>query len=175
MIVTIGGIPLYNAIIPDDECGMLKISLVDDPAVMSNFQAFDDSKKMMMYTITDEEKRLVHGVVMRADFPIYRYDSKNGEYYIMYKADVIRQMAEKYLFENRQNNVNLMHEENSDVDGVDMVQYYIKNSAKGISPEGFDEIADGSLFAEFHITNDDVWNAVKDGTYKAFHWRASLP
>lgn len=168
MIVTIGGIPVYNATIPDDDCGMLKISLVDDPAVMSNFQAFDKEKKMMMYAITDEEKRLVHGVVMRADFPIYRYDKKLGEYYIIYKADTIRQMAEKYLVENRQNNVNLMHEENSDVTGVDMVQYYIKDSAKGINPEGFDEIADGSLFAEFHVTNDDVWNAIKDGTYKGF-------
>ena len=41
MIVTIGGIPVYDAIITDDETGMFKISLVDDPAVMSKFQAFD--------------------------------------------------------------------------------------------------------------------------------------
>ena len=41
MIVTIGGIPVYDAIISDAETGMFKISLVDDPAVMSNFQAFD--------------------------------------------------------------------------------------------------------------------------------------
>lgn len=165
-IVTIGGIPVYDAIISDEETGMYKISLVDDPAVMSNFQAFDNTRKAVMYKVEDEEKRLVRGVVMRADFPIYRYDKNFGEYYIIYKADQIRIMAEKYLLESRQNDVNLMHEEGSDVDGVQMVQYFIKGA--GVSVEGFDEIADGSLFAEFHIVNDDVWNAVKDGTYKGF-------
>lgn len=166
MIVTIGGIPVYDAIITDDGTGMMKISLVDDPAVMSNFQAFDASRKMQMYSVTDEEKRLVRGVVMRADFPIYRRDERMGEYYIIYKADTIRQMAEKYLLESRQNDVNLMHQEGSDVDGVQMVQCFIKGD--GVSVDGFDDIADGSLFAEFHITNDEVWEEVKAGTYRGF-------
>ena len=166
MIVTIGGIPVYNAIISDAETGMFKISLVDDPAVMSNFQAFDKQNIPQMYAIQDEEKRLVRGVVMRADFPIYRRDDKMGEYYIIYKADQIRIMAEKYLAESRQNDVNVMHKKDSDVDGVQMVQYFIKGD--GVSVEGFDECADGSLFAEFHIINDDIWDEIKAGTYKGF-------
>lgn len=165
-IVTIGGIPVYDAIISDEETGMFKISLVDDPAVMSNFLAFDNNRKVLMYKVEDEDKRLVRGVVMRADFPIYRYDQNFGEYYIIYKADQIRVMAEKYLLESRQNDVNLMHEQNTDVEGVQMVQYFIKGN--GVSVDGFDDIADGSLFAEFHIVNDEVWEAVKDGTYKGF-------
>ena len=165
-IVTIGGIPVYDAIISDEATGMFKISLVDDPAVMSNFLAFDNNRKVVMYKVEDEEKRLVRGVVMRADFPIYRYDQNFGEYYIIYKADQIRVMAEKYLLESRQNDVNLMHEKDSDVEGVQMVQYFIKGN--GVSVEGFDEIADGSLFAEFHVVNDDVWNSIKDGSYKGF-------
>lgn len=166
MIVTIGGIPVYNAIISDEETGMMKISLVDDPAVMSDFQAFDRHHIPQMYAISDEEKRLVRGVVMRADFPIYRRDDKIGEYYIIYKADQIRLMAEKYLAEGRQNHVNLMHEEGSDVEGVQMVQYFIKGD--GVTVDGFDECADGSLFAEFHVVNDDVWEDIKAGTYKGF-------
>ena len=167
-IVTIGGIPVYDAQILDEDSGMIKISLVDDPAVMSNFQAFDVQKKLLMYEVADEEKRLVRGVVMRADFPIFRRDKEMGEYYIIYKADTIRQMAEKYLVENRQNNINLMHEADSDVDGVQMVQFFIKDSSAGVSPANFDEIADGSLFGEFHVTNDEVWDQIKNGTYKGF-------
>ena len=166
MIVTIGGIPVYDAIITDEDTGMMKISLVDDPAVMSNFLAFDAEKKMQMYSITDSEKRLVRGVVMRCDFPIYRRDERLGEYFIIYKADTIRKMAEKYLAESRQNDVNLMHQDGSDVSGVQMVQYFIKGD--GVSVEGFDDIADGSLFAEFHILNDSVWEEIKAGTYKGF-------
>lgn len=165
-IVTIGGIPVYDALISDEETGMFKISLVDDPAVMSNFLAFDNNRKVQMYKVENEEKRLVRGVVMRADFPIYRYDKRFGEYYIIYKADQIRIMAEKYLLESRQNDVNLMHEQNSDVEGVQMVQYFIKGN--GVSVEGFEDIAEGSLFAEFHIVNDEIWSAVKEGTYKGF-------
>lgn len=168
MVVTIDGIPVFNAIISDDETGMFKISLVDEPAVMSNFLAFDKARKPLMYAVANEEKRIVRGVVMRADFPIYRYDESFGEYYIIYKADSIRQMAEKYLLESRQNNVNLMHEADSDVDGVQMVQYFIKDTNAGVNPIGFEEIADGSLFAEFHIVNDDVWEQVKDGTFKGY-------
>ena len=165
-IVTIGGIPVYDAIISDEETGMFKISLVDDPAVMSNFLSFNNDRMVQMYKVENEEKRLVRGVVMRADFPIYRYDKHHGEYYIIYKADQIRAMAEKYLLESRQNDVNLMHEQNSDVEGVQMVQYFIKGN--GVSVEGFEDIADGSLFAEFHIVNDEIWSAIKEGTYKGF-------
>lgn len=161
---TIDGIPVFEALLSDEECGMIRISLVDAPAVLSGWQTF---KKVQMYAVQDEEQRLVRGVVMRADFPIYRVDNKGGEYYIIYRADTIREMAEKYLAESRQNNVDTMHDGN-EVDGVEMVQFFIKDTSKGINPEGFDDIADGSLFAEFHVTNDDVWAAIKDGTYQGF-------
>ncbi len=167
-IVTIDGIPVYQALVEaEGDTGMLRISLVDDPAVQSNFLAFKKAapERAQLYAVQDEEKRLVLGVVMRADYPIYRRDG-DFEYYIIYKADTIRTMAEKYLVEGRQNEVNTMHEEGSDVEGVQMVQYFIKGA--GLSPDGFTDIADGSLFAEFHVVNDDVWAAIKDGTYKGF-------
>ena len=164
-MVTIGGIPVYDALITDEETGMMKISLVDDPAVMSDFLAFDNIRKMQMYSVTDDEKRLVRGVVMRADFPIYRRDERMGEYYIIYKPETIRKMAEKYLAESRQNILNAMHR-GEDLPDIYMVQYFIKGD--GVSVDGFDDIADGSLFAEFHILNDEVWNAVKAGDYKGF-------
>lgn len=171
-IVTIDGLPVYQAVISDEQCGMLRISLVDDPAVQSNFVAFSKNQqpRQLMYAVQDEDKRLVLGVVMRADFPILRRqpltDDKEMEFYIIYKADTIRAMAEKYLAENRQNLVSIMHEKGSEVEGVQMVQYFIKGA--GLNPEGFDNIADGSLFAEFHVTNDEVWNAIKEGTYRGF-------
>lgn len=165
MIATINGLPVYDALMQDAETGMMRISLVDDPAVMSMWQTFASKPMTQKYAVMNDEKRLVRGVVMRADFPIYRADEM-GEYYIMYRPATIRQMAEKYLAENRQNLVNLMHRDGSDVEGVQMVQYFIKGD--GVSVDGFDDIADGSLFAEFHVTNDEVWAAIKDGSYKGF-------
>ena len=165
-IVTINGIPVYSALVTDEDTGILRISLVEDPAVQSNFVAFDASRPVQLYAVQDEEKRLVLGVVMRADFPIYRRDERMGEYYIMYDAATCRRMAEKYLADGRQNEVNLAHVAGSEVDGVNMVQWFIKGD--GLSPAGFEDIADGSLFAQFHVENDEVWAAIKEGTYKGF-------
>ena len=165
MIATIDDIPVFNATL-DEDCGIIRVSLVDDPAVSKNFQVFNASARPMLYALQDEDKHLVRGVIMRADYPIYRRDKSLGEYYIVYKPDVIRQMAEKYLTEDRANNVNIMHKEGSDVEGVNMVQWFIKGA--GVAIEGFDDIADGSLFAEYHVTNEDVWAEIKAGTYKGF-------
>ena len=164
----IDGIPVYEACIADKECGMLAISLVDFPAVESDFMAFHrEERRTVMYEIQDEEKRLVRGVVMRADFPIYRND-RYGEYYVVYKPETIRLMAEKYLEENRQNQVNLMHDPHAFVQGVNMVQFFIKDTAAGVVPSGFDDIADGSLFAEFHVVDEAIWDEVKSGKYRGF-------
>ena len=167
MVATIAGIPVYNALVDDEGTGMLRVSLVDDPAIMTNFLAFDKDRKTITYRVADEERRLVFGVLMRADFPIYRNDPRFGEFYIVYTADTIRKMAEKYMAEDRQNNVDTMHDRD-DRDGITLVQYFLKDTARGIAPEGFDEVADGSLFAEYHIENDEVWAKIKDGSYRGF-------
>ena len=170
----INGIPVMNATMDQDGDGIIRISLVDWPAVESDFLTFHkDAKKEAqapaeLYKVFDEEKRLIYGVVMRADFPIYRYDPQNGEYFIVFSKEVIRAMAEKYLAEGRQNDVNVMHLAGSDVEGVEMVQFFIKDTAAGVNPAGFEVIEDGSLFAEFHVINDEIWDACKSGEYRGF-------
>ena len=169
-LAKINGLPLYRAEINGDGEGIEAIALVDFPAVMSDFIKFAEQKPepRQLYAVSDEEKRLVMGVVMRADFPIYRVGKDEYEYYIYYSPEVIRQMAQKYLAEGRSNEVNLMHQADAFVEGVEMVQWYIKDAAAGIAPEGFAEISDGSLFAEFHVTNDDVWASIKAGEFRGF-------
>lgn len=167
-IKTINKLPVYEALVTDDETGMMRVSLVDAPAVDSDFIKLAKDRPAQMYRVENEERHLVRGVIMRADYPLFRRDDNYGEYYVIYRADTIRRMAEKYLAESRQNDVNVMHEDGSDVEGVRMVQWFIKDTAAGISPEGFGDIEDGSLFAEYHVTNADVWDSIKDGTYKGF-------
>lgn len=160
-------LPIYRAIIDNEEAGMVTISLVDFPATESDFQAFEEQKKLIKFAVENEEKHIVRGLVMAANMLIYRIHPQFGEYYIYYDAETLRIMAERYLKNNFQNNVDLNHDGEL-VDGVDMVQFFIKDSENGINPKGFEDYADGSLFAEFHVNNEDVWNAIKDGTYAGF-------
>lgn len=160
-------LPVYKAIVnTNDDTGMETISLVDYPATEVDFYYFNDDKKKINYSIDSEEQRKIFGLVMEADKMIYR--NNNGyEYYIYYDRKTIEYMAEKYLRQNRQNNVDLQHSfvlEN----GVYLNEIFIKDSTKGINPIGFETVSDGSLFACFKIENDDIWNAIKDGTFKGF-------
>jgi hypothetical protein len=166
-IATIDGVPVYRVLVDDERDGMIRVSLVDDPAVMSDFVAFDAQKRARMFAVESEEKRLVFGVVARADFPIFRTDPVLGDHYVIFPAESIREMAQKYLTEGRADRVDEMHD-GDDVEDVHLVQWFIKDSAKGINPEGFDDIADGSLFAEYHVEDDEVWQQIKDGTFKGF-------
>lgn len=165
-IATIDGVPVYRVLMDDERDGMIRVSLIDDPAVMSDFVAFD-RQQPQRFAVQDEDRRLVFGVVARADFPVFRTNPVLGDHYVIFPAETIRKMAQKYLTENRANRVDLMHD-GDDVDDVPLVQWFIKDTARGIAPAGFDDIADGSLFAEYHVEDDEIWRQVKDGTYKGF-------
>lgn len=161
-------IPIFEAVIDNLECGIYKISLVDLPAVESDFVYFDKQDKVMKFNIENEEQHMVTGVIMRSNFLIYRYDEQFGEYYLKFSPETIKLMAEKMMFDSTFNNINLMHEYGTDVDGVNLIEIFIKDTEKGINPKGFDDIENGSLFATYKINNDVIWNEIKNGTFKGF-------
>lgn len=160
-------LPVYEGKIIDNEDGMLCISLVDSPATESNFVAFSSEKESVQFKVANEEQRMVFGLIMGANQPIYRRDRSGYEYYIIYRPETLRLMVEKYLKNGYQNNVDRMHDF-VPVEGVNMVQIFIKDTERGISPKGFEEFEDGSLFGQFHVVNDEVWEQIKDGTFKGF-------
>ena len=157
-------LPIYNAEIKDERDGIIAISFVEEPAVESNFMLFG---KQIPLFFANEEKKNILGVIMRADFPIYRRDEDGNEFYVTYSSDTISKMAQKYFVSGAVNTTSINH--NGEVlDGVSLVQWYIKDTNKGIAPNGFDDVKDGSLFAEFHIENEELWTACKKGTFKGF-------
>ena len=161
-------LPIYEAKIDmnDATIGMFVISLVDFPAVEKDFFAFSN-KKTLQYKVVDEEQQKVFGVVMTADQPIYRMDDDGYEYYITYSPQTISLMAEKYFKYGYHNNVDTNHNFKLE-NGITLTQMFIKDTEKGVNPSGFDDVKDGSLFAEFHIENEQVWQDIKDGKYKGF-------
>lgn len=159
-------LPVYKAVINNDSEGMFVISFVDSPATESDWLAFNEDKQPMAFSVENEEQRIVRGVVMVADTPIYR--NNNGyEYYIEYNPETIRFMAQKYFKDGYQNNVDTNHSFNLE-NGVYLQEMFIKDTENGVNPKGFEDIKDGSLFAQFKVENDEIWEQVKDGTFKGF-------
>ena len=73
---------IYRVTISDDDplCGLLAISLVDFPAVEKNFLKFkqDGQQPKRNNLKADEEQRIITGIALLADTPIYRYDPDFG-------------------------------------------------------------------------------------------------
>lgn len=167
-MLKINGLPVYTANVFDLEDGIFKVAICDNPAIESNFYAFSKQKQNLKYTIQDEEQRIVLGCLMRNCFPIYRRNEDGFEYYIVYTKETIEQMASKWLASDNVNNIDLNHIYGTDQEGIYLMQAFIKDSSKGIDPIGFSDIEDGSLFAQYKIMNDNVWEAIKNGTYIGF-------
>lgn len=122
---------------------------------------------LQQFSITNEEKRIVSGVAMVADLPIYRRDSIRGEYYVMFDKEAIFKLAKKWARNNKYSSVNQHHE--SEVGGVHLLESYIIDRERGVNPPmGFESISDGSWFVSYLVDNNDVWAKVKDGEFKGF-------
>lgn len=161
-------LPIYEATIEGIEDGIYTISLVDCPAVENDFFYFKKEEKALNFKVENEEKKLILGVIMRADYPIYRISSTGEGYYIRFSKETIEKMAEKMLLESTHNNVNLQHNPNNYVENVHLREVFIKDIDKGINPKGFESIENGSLFGVYKVENDDVWASIKNGEFKGF-------
>ena len=158
---------IYEAIIEDESDGITFISLVNDPAVESNWFAYSKEHQPMQFQIANEEQRILLGVIMRADFPMYRVGTSGYEYYIKYSKETIAKMARKMLDDKTFNYVDTEHN-NQCVDGVKLEELFIKDIDRGINPVGFENIENGSLFGKYRVLNDEVWADVKAGKFKGF-------
>lgn len=161
-------LPIYKLVIDDsDELGVDFVALVDKPAIEKNWMAFDEAKQYKF--IGNQEKRLISGALMAADLPIYRRD-EHGEYYVVFDAEQINKIAQRYFKNGFIHNVNMMHDSERQVNGVYMVESMIIDKSRGIrTPEGYPTLTEGSWFATFKVDNDEVWNDfIKTGVFKGF-------
>jgi len=161
-----------------DENDDIGISLVDRPAIeiegvmLNNVDKFVPIR-LEQLTKLQEDKQIVAGVALVADKWIYRYDEKNGEYYITFTPDQVVKF--KTLFEEK-GYVNLQHGEKR-IKGsvVDLLlvgekdDYFTKTYNFDIAEKKQNgEIKDGDLLFAYKIQDNDDWNFLKDNGIKSF-------
>lgn len=162
-------LPIYMLDITDDvedDSQVDYIALVDKPAIQKNWYAF---KEKQSFDIISEDKHIISGAIMLADIPIFRSDVTYGDYYVAFTKDTIFKIAQKFFKKGYQNNVNLMHDSGSVVEGLTMFESFITDKSRGIMPmKGFEDVPDGSWFGSFKVDNEEVWQMIKDGKVKGF-------
>ena len=160
-------LPTYNALISDENEGILVISLVDAPATETNWMCFKEQENIK-FSIVNEDEHILAGVVMVADKPIYRIAPDGTEFYIVFSKDVIKRMAEKMLSDNTFNNIDIQHDGNIiPHDKVKLVELFIADETKGIKPNYLD-VPDGSLLANYKIYDEQLWQMAKSGALNGF-------
>lgn len=142
----------------DPDVGMLAVSLVEHPAIGIPFICLSEEKQMFKM---DEERRIISGPAILADTPIYRNSPMRGEYHIVFEKDTIRQLVEKYSRDGLFNSVNLQHDQHTFVNSAVMIESLIIDKERGVCPNEFSDIPDGSWIVSYRITDDNLWNEIK--------------
>ena len=145
--------------------GVFVVSLVECPAIGSLFFPFGEEK--INLSILDAPQHKVIGCVLRADYPILRIDGEGKYYNLVFDKETIYELTQHFVKYNNTGNVSVLHN-GKPVGGVELTQLFIKDKSKGIDPVGFDEVSDGSLFAEYKILNEEVWKGICNGVYRGF-------
>lgn len=141
------------------------VSLVEYPAIESDFYALSKQKKYALKL--DEEKRVVTGPALIPQKQIFRSDRENGDYYIWFSKETVARCNELFFKNYNQKNVTFEHE--FAVDGNYIFESWIKESEEDDKSNmyGYD-VPLGTWFISMKIENDQVWQAVKDGTVKGY-------
>jgi hypothetical protein len=141
------------------------------PAVEVDFLAFKqqsiENKEKVFTFEKNELEHKIFGCSIRADFPIYRIDNFGREYFVRFSKETIEQLVLRYSKDNNFNLVSLNHDGQL-VEGVTLIEWFIKDTEKNINPKGFEDIENGSLFCTYKVENESVWEKIQNGEIKGF-------
>lgn len=161
-------LPVYKLVISNDPGSDIEVdavALVEAPAIERNFMAFDGAVRLTF----NEERRIVSGPAMLADYPIYRRNDTYGEHYVVFDKEQIQAIANRFLAKGYAKSFNLFHDPSQTTDGVSVLNSFVTDEQMGILPmKGYEDAKDGSWFLSAKINDDAIWQKVKDGEIQGF-------
>jgi len=150
----------------EDATGVFAISIVEDPAIESNFIALSKADKVELAEI-DTEKRILMGAALIPNKMIYRRDGDN-KYNVFFSKNTIRKVSELFFKNHAQSESTLEHE--MKLQGLTVVESWIvEDSAKDKTAVHNLSVPVGSWMVSVKVDNDEVWREfVKTGKVKGF-------
>jgi hypothetical protein len=146
------------------------VALVESPAIQTDFIYFSNNEKVTIEIFDiQKEKQIISGPMMIPNLPIKRRDDLTNEIYYGYftEEDIFKCLVNMQKF-SLNGTVNLGHNQAKYIDGITQLEVFIIDTERGImSPKGFN-LPNGTLFATYKVDNKQVWEDVKNGTFKGF-------
>ena len=143
------------------------VSLVEDEAVESGFVALSKQKQPMNFKIHNEEKRMLYGVALRSDFPIYRCYG-DEEFYLTFDANAIERLVNKFMSNYGQKSFTIDHMEPAD--GIVITESWLVKDTENDKSNalGLENVSEGSWIIGCKINNDEIWQSIKEGRWHGF-------
>lgn len=149
----------------DFETGIEAISIVESPAIESDFVALKNQE--IKLAEVDKEKKILMGALLIPDKPIYR-TGEDGEYYIFFSKETINKASQLFLQNGNQSNSTLEHAR--PLNGLTLVESWIvedkekdKTALYGL------DVPVGSWVGSVKVNNEKVWQEyVLSGKVKGF-------
>ncbi len=158
-----------------DRKGLDAISLVDKPAILTNFVKLKEDEPTLRFSIANEEQRIVLGPALIPNIKIFRNGKSLGldeDAYVYFTEETIRELAQIYMEELKIHEVTLDHE--SDTTDAKMIELWmVEDPAKDKSAiYGFD-LPKGTMMVAYKILTDQLWKKIKEGKFNGFSIEAS--
>ena len=149
----------------DEASGIDAISLVETPAIESNFIALN--KHELLLKEIDSEKRILMGPALIPDKSIYRRNDNGDEYYIYFSKDTVRKASE--LFFKKSNHQNATYEHERKIDNMTIVESWIvEDPAKDKTALYGMDVPAGTWMVSMKVDDEKIYNEAKEGTIKGF-------
>ena len=143
------------------------VSLVEEEAVESGFIALSKQKQPMDFKIHNEEKRMLYGVALRADFPIYRRYGED-EFYLTFDANAIERLVNKFMSNYGQKSFTIDHMEPAE--GIVITESWLVKDTENDKSNalGLENVSEGSWIIGCKINNDEIWQSIREGRWHGF-------
>ena len=157
-------LPVYQIVVEDgDETGIQLISLIADPAINVMGMAFSNKSPMSFKEVGD--KQVIVGPALIPDMRIYREDDKYGKYYVVFSAETIAKMVEKFNKYGSNRKINIDHS-NQMVDAFIMEDWIVEDSVYDKSRKYGFEVPVGTYMIMVKIEDTNFWNEEVKGNGK---------
>ncbi len=149
--------------------GVDAISIVENPAIQSNFVALKDADQVVKLAEVSKDKRILLGAILIPNKPILR-KGDDEDYYIYFSNDTVERASQMYLKQGNQHNASLEHEYN--LKGLTLVESWIVKDLTHDKSRLYDNTKDvpvGTWMGAIRVDSDEVWDGyVKEGVVKGF-------
>ena len=147
---------IYELLIDENEdySGVQAISIVENPAIQSDFVALADEKPVILAR-TNEDKRILMGAALIPDKPIYR-NQDGEEFYIYFSKETVAKAAEMFFKKSNHQNATLEHQQ--PIEGMTVFESWIVEDPNFDKSKKYGlEVPAGTWMVSMKVDDESIW------------------